>query len=311
MLNDLPQALADIDQPSIDGINTWVIARATKRAGITVALSGLGGDELFGGYPSFRRASRIERYGAPLRFFGDATRARIAALASRIMGDSLRSQKLACVIAAGGEPLSAYAAMRGLFSKATRAALRGQAEARPCNGSYDLPDDTLALLKGPENGEDIFNRTSRLEMSLYMANMLLRDTDAMSMASALEVRVPLLDQRLVEWVYALPGRVKTGRHPKQHLIDALGADLLPEVVGQRKMGFALPFERWLRGALAPFIAETLGDAGAVERSGLNPAAVTNVVSRFASGAASVSWSRVWGLLVLVAWCDRHAARLAA
>jgi asparagine synthase (glutamine-hydrolysing) len=313
MLAFLPEAIADLDQPSIDGINTWVISRATRQAGITVALSGLGGDELFGGYPSFQRASRLEQYGAPIRWLSDGARGQVAALASKLMGDTLQSQKVAAAISAGSDLLSAYASMRGLFSKAAcNALLKGKTSAHISSGNYDLPDETLALLKEVENGrsgEDVFNRISLYEMNLYMANMLLRDTDAMSMASALEVRVPLLDHKLVEWVYGLPGNLKVGQYPKQLLIDACGTDLLPEIVGNKKKGFALPFERWLHTALKPFVAKTLGDVEAVKRAGLNVTAVTDITERFASGSRSTSWSRVWGLVVLVAWCRQQAVQV--
>src|SRR5204863_2604562 len=92
---------------------------------------------------------------------------------------------------------------------------------------------------------DIFNLVSKFELNLYMSNMLLRDTDAMSMAHSLEVRVPLLDHKLVEWVYALPGEMKAGHRPKSFFVEALGDDLLPEVANRKKMGFTLPFEKWL------------------------------------------------------------------
>jgi asparagine synthase (glutamine-hydrolysing) len=314
MLASLPQAIADIDQPSIDGINSWVISRATKQAGITVALSGLGGDELFGGYPSFRRALKLERYGAPIRWLGNGTRGQVAALTSKLMGDTLQSQKIAAAISAGSDLLSAYTSMRGLFSKATCTALmNGRSDAFQHGGDYELPGETLALMNEDENrkgSEDVFNRISRYEMSLYMGNMLLRDTDAMSMASALEVRVPLLDHKLVEWVYGLPSHLKIGQHPKQLLIDACGTDLLPEIVGTKKKGFALPFERWLHTALKPFVAQTLGDDEAVKQAGLNPQAVADIINRFESGSRSTSWSRVWGLAVLVAWCKRHQMQVA-
>jgi asparagine synthase (glutamine-hydrolysing) len=143
-----------------------------------------------------------------------------------------------------------------------------------------------------------------------MGNMLLRDTDAMSMASSLEVRVPLLDHKLVEWVYSLPGAIKTGRHPKQLLIEALGLKLPPEITDRRKMGFALPFERWLRTSLKPFVSDVLNDQDAVRCAGLNPGAVSVVVDSFAKGSRSTSWSRVWGLAVLVDWCRRHQVRIA-
>jgi asparagine synthase (glutamine-hydrolysing) len=229
------------------------------------------------------------------------------------MGDSLPGQKVASAIAAGGDLLQAYASMRGLFSQAWRAHLLHATaiSQMPGNGHYHIPPETLALIDQPGNGGDVFNRISRYEMNLYMANMLLRDTDAMSMASALEVRVPLLDHRLVEWVYALPGEMKTGDSPKQLLIEAMGADLLPEVVGRKKMGFALPFERWMHTSLRAFVGDALKDTKAVAGAGLNEAAVGEVIERFNAGSRSTSWSRVWGLAILVDWCRRHQVSIAA
>jgi asparagine synthase (glutamine-hydrolysing) len=311
MLASLPDAIAAIDQPTIDGINTWVISRATRRAGVTVALSGLGGDELFGGYPSFRRARKLRQYGAPVGWLNKASRRRLARMAEAVLGDSLPSQKAASVIAAGTDSLAAYASMRGLFSGTSRNSLisaRARGGAQPAS-DYELPPETIELLgKGEANG-DVFNRISRYEMSLYMANMLLRDTDAMSMSSALEVRVPLLDHKLVEWVYSLPGAIKMGGHPKQLLVEAMGADLPAEITHRKKMGFALPFERWIRTSLKPFVSDALNDEESVLSAGLNPAEVVNAVDRFENGSRSTSWSRVWGLAVLVDWCRRRQVRI--
>lgn len=312
MLASLPEAISAIDQPTIDGVNTWVIARATRRAGVTVALSGLGGDELFGGYPSFRRARKLEQYGAPMGWLNPASRRRLARLAAGVLGDSLPSQKAASVISAGTDSLAAYAGMRGLFSRTSRnslisARVRGGARTP---SDYELPPETIELVRAGEGNGDVFNRISRYEMSLYMANMLLRDTDAMSMSSALEVRVPLLDHKLVEWVYSLPGAIKTGRHPKQLLAEAMGADLPAEISDRKKTGFALPFERWIRTSLKQFVSDALNDTEAVLSAGLNPAEVVNVVDRFERGSRSTSWSRVWGLAVLVDWSRRHHVSIA-
>lgn len=307
MLASLPDAISSIDQPTIDGVNTWIVARATRRAGVTVALSGLGGDELFGGYPSFRRAKKLKQYAGPVGWLNQASRHKLARIAEGVLGDSLPSQKAASMIAAGTDSLAAYAGMRGLFSGRSRNGLinaRVPGQPRPAS-AYQLPAETIELLGNGEANGDAFNRISRYEMSLYMANMLLRDTDAMSMSSALEVRVPLLDHKLVEWVYSLPGATKTGRHPKQLLIDAMAADLPAEISERKKTGFALPFERWIRSSLKPFVSDALNDGGAVLGAGLNRAEVLNVVARFESGSRSTSWSRVWGLAVLVDWCRRH------
>lgn len=315
MLASLPEAVSDIDQPTIDGINTWVISRATKKAGITVSLSGLGGDEIFGGYPSFKRARRLQRYGLPMNWLGSPARRQVARLTTNVMRHSLSGQKAGSMISAGSDLLSAYAGMRGLFSRASRSKLiRARSGGIDKQGDYAIPADTLELIKnGDDNGHadgDVFNRISRYELGLYMGNMLLRDTDAMSMASSLEVRVPMLDHELVEWVYSLPGAMKAGPHPKHLLVEALGLELPAEITRGKKMGFALPFERWLRTSLKPFVSDALNDAGSVLGAGLNPLEVSNVVNRFDSHSRSTSWSRVWGLVVLVDWCRRHRIQVA-
>jgi asparagine synthase (glutamine-hydrolysing) len=300
MLKELPEALSGMDQPTIDGVNTWIISRATRRAGITVALSGLGGDELFGGYPSFQRAASMRRTGRALGLLGHGVRRQIGSLVTAMGGGSLAVQKMSAAIEAGSDPLSLYACSRGLFSRESRNALL-KTTATP-RSPYDIPEETLALLDEHHANGDAFNRVSLYEMALYMGNMLLRDTDAMSMASALEVRVPLIDHELVEWVYALPEELKIGRTKKALLVEAMGDDLFAEVSRGVKKGFALPFERWLHTALRPFLSDTLNDEVAVGRAGLDGRAVADVVNRFDERSPSTSWSRVWGLAVLVDWC---------
>src|SRR5262249_15433583 len=201
---------------------------------------------------------------------------------------------------------AAYGAMRGLFSSDSRTTLSASANgAARSRVEYDFPDETLELMASvPENG-DVFNRISRYEMSLYMANMLLRDTDAMSMASALEVRVPFLDHVVVEQVYSLPGEMKTGATQKQLLADAMGADLPGEISSRKKTGFALRFDRWLRSSLRGFVTEALGDDKAVARAGLASSGVREALAQFDNRSKSTSWSRIWGLAVLVDWCRRH------
>jgi asparagine synthase (glutamine-hydrolysing) len=205
--------------------------------------------------------------------------------------------------------------MRGLFSRASRDSLVNAGNrAIYGRGDYSIPAETLELINGANhNGNsdaDVFNRISRYELGLYMGNMLLRDTDAMSMAGSLEVRVPLLDHKLVEWVYSLPGEMKIGDHSKHLLIEALGVELPAEISQRKKTGFALPFDRWLRTSLKPFVSDSLSDNEAVLAAGLNPLEVTNVVNRFERSSSSTSWSRVWALAVLVDWCRRHRVRIA-
>jgi asparagine synthase (glutamine-hydrolysing) len=135
-------------------------------------------------------------------------------------------------------------------------------------------------------------------------DVLLRDTDQMSMAHALEVRVPFLDHELVEFVLGVSDGLKYPHTPKRLLIDALG-DLLPtEVVDRPKMGFTLPWPGWMRGELAPFCAERI--AGLGRRGFLRPDALDGLWQSFMRGDPRAGWFRLWSMVVLEDWLERHA-----
>jgi asparagine synthase (glutamine-hydrolysing) len=139
-----------------------------------------------------------------------------------------------------------------------------------------------------------------------MANTLLRDTDAMSMAHSLEVRVPFVDAKLVDYVLSLPGEWKLDRRqngvPKPLLADAI-ADLLPrDFLKRRKMGFTLPFERWLQGRLRPKISSVFQDANQLAAAGLVVDDALDVWRQFLRAPRAVGWSRPWALFVLAEWC---------
>jgi asparagine synthase (glutamine-hydrolysing) len=148
---------------------------------------------------------------------------------------------------------------------------------------------------------DVVNAISRLELNGYMNNTLLRDTDAMSMAHSLEVRVPFIDTRVVDYVLSLPGDWKAPSHvgPKPLLADAV-ADLLPrEFLNRPRMGFTLPFEKWLQGSLRGEVGAVLASPGC----GLNAREVGGVWRRFLEKPRAVGWSRPWSLYVLSRWCE--------
>jgi asparagine synthase (glutamine-hydrolysing) len=280
----LPAALAAMDQPTMDGINTYVFAEVVKQAGVTVALSGLGGDELFAGYPSFRRALRLRKLaGVPREL-----RTPIARLGSAT-ASSARRQKFWRMLASDTSARAAYRISRELFSAADIHAL--------------LPESRACLEPAPaDNDGDIVNAIAACEFHGYMTNTLLRDADQMSMAHGLEVRVPFIDSEVVDFVMALPGAWKLERQrPKPLLLDALGG-LLPESIWRRpKMGFALPFERWMRSALRPEIESTLA-AGRLDRLKINVNYARRIWQNFSEHPQRETWSRPWALYVLDRWC---------
>ncbi len=137
-----------------------------------------------------------------------------------------------------------------------------------------------------------------------MADVLLRDSDVMSMRHSLELRVPFIDRPLVEWIWRQPARFREDRrHPKSALAAAAADVLAPGVGERRKRGFTLPFPRWMRQPLRPFLEDTFSPAS-LSRSGLfSPPAVRALWERFAAGGEDREWSRVWSLAVLVAFVN--------
>jgi asparagine synthase (glutamine-hydrolysing) len=290
----------------MDGINTYFVSWAARQAGLKVALSGLGGDEVFGGYPTFRMTPRV---------------AAAAALA-RVLPPSLRRNMSKSLVAVGrnGRSSSRTDALRKFGAVWT--------------GPDSLPHpyfftrllftpqqlDTLLLTRpaaSPAPWRITLERVaagarelagdaavSSLEMGSYMVNTLLRDTDAMSMHHSLEVRVPLLDHPLVEFVTALPDSAR--RHPslpKALLAEALGAMLPQEVVDQPKRTFTFPWRRWLRGPLGLEVAMRLGGITPSLSEVLDRERVHSVWRSFLMGRTG--WARPWSLFVLNEWVRCH------
>lgn len=290
LLEDMPAALNAMDQPTMDGVNTFVVAKAVSEAGIKVALSGLGGDELFAGYPSFRRA-RLARIAATVP---RPARSALATLGRQVMRGP-RFQKSWDLFSSDCTPASVYRISRQLFDEREIPMLTPRSQYQ-----REAPLPTFS--------EDPINEISHLEMKGYMTNLLLRDTDFMSMASSIEVRVPFVDTTLIRHVLRLSGRWKMrGWLPKPLLLDALRGNI-PEYVSHRpKMGFVLPFDRWMRSRFRPQIEETFGNHALAESIGLRPQAVQEVWLGFLR--RSVRWSHPWSLFVLLRWCERYGVSL--
>ena len=289
LLSILPDALRALDQPSMDGVNTFVVSGEVKDAGVTVALSGLGGDELFGGYPSFRRAVRLSSANrvtkSALRSLGHA---------SKVLGKGSTQRDKLQQLALQNDPQNVYRISRQLFSPASIEEL--SVHSFSTNGH-----------SANEMRTDIVNLISWLELDGYMANTLLRDTDAMSMAHSLEVRVPLIDNNVAGFVLSLPGNWKFGPSqqnlPKPLLAETM-SDLLPvEFLSRRKMGFTLPFEKWLGSQLRDQVTSVFNDQGSLSAAGLNQKPVREMWKRFLKQPKAVGWSRPWAVFVLASWCE--------
>lgn len=245
--SELPRILAAMDQPSIDGINSWFVAKAAQELGLKVAVSGLGGDELFGGYPAFKDIPRWVRWlkvPSAVPGLGTLVRRAVMAVGPHRLG---LSPKLAGLVQFGGSYAGAWFLRRGLYMPWE---LAGTLE-------HDVVAEGLARLDpvglveqalkpAPSQG---FNRVAAMEAALYMRNQLLRDTDWASMAHSLEVRTPLVDAELLKRVAAL-GPPDANAPAKAELAAAPSVPLPRAVTEREKTGFAVPVAPWMPGAQA-------------------------------------------------------------
>jgi len=238
---ELPRIFAAMDQPSVDGLNSFFISKAAHELGLKVAMSGTGGDELFGGYTSFRDIPRwmpLTSVLSRVPKLGDGVQRLNAALARR---SRHISPKMGEIVRYGGSYAGAYLVKRGRFLASELPSLLGDEIAREGLARLDL----LRLIEqtvtpDPGNG---FARVAALESSLYLRNQLLRDMDWASMAHSLEVRVPLVDAHLLRKV--APALVTRRERGKQLLASSARPPLPAEVQQRRKTGFTLPIKEWL------------------------------------------------------------------
>lgn len=287
----LPDGLLAMDHPSGDGLNTYVVSKVTKNAGIDMALSGLGGDELFAGYDIFKRAKILNQY-CWLNKIPEVLRHYLADLLFK-KANSIGVKKIAKIFQGNLGINHYYPYNRTVLFEETIEEMMQQYEPHS-NHVKSMLDESNTLAKLP-----LLSRISFAEMSSYMQNVLLRDTDQMSMAHALEVRVPFLDHELVAYVMGVPDQFKYPSSPKKLLVDA-ASDLLPkEIVNRPKMGFTLPWEQWLKKELYSFAKEKIESLS--ERSLFHSHYIQNLWSLFLQGDPYITWSRIWQLIVLESW----------
>ena len=304
----LPQAIEAMDQPTVDGINVYVISKAVRDAGIKVVLSGQGGDEVFGGYSTFKRIPRIQNIYNILHHFAVPPYYRTAKflrLLGRMQGRSpYIESKLSRLCVSEGTFLSTYLILRQLFDPwARKHLLMNPPSEHIFNG---LPYQVAQELNNISQSLDTFSTISLFELRLYLANTLLRDGDVMSMAHGLEVRVPYLDHVLAERVLSTPPREKIDtKLPKVLLLRQVINKMPREIYARPKMGFTFPWETWLRGYLRPEIEEIFFGSRANEIAGLNKNIYQTLWKGFLAGKKSITWARIWALYVLLRWVDKN------
>lgn len=298
---EVPFALGAQDQPSGDGLNTYFVSQAAREAGLSVALSGLGGDELFAGYAGFRLFPSYAKLAKGLSL---APRALLSGMAKgltdlRIPG---RIRRFGALVEAKGTLSGTYRAARGMFTAAEAKQLLRPGLDRP-----PPPPKAPWGLEAHGRGDPI-STYGVLETMNYLRDTLLRDTDAMSMAHALEVRVPLVDHVLVEQAFRVPGRLKLARDGNKPLLVAAGPKLPETAQNRPKMGFVLPLGAWMRGPLRPFVEDSLLAQTQLHEV-LCPKAVEALWQGFLHDEKRVSHARILSLVALSHYLRTHGITL--
>jgi asparagine synthase (glutamine-hydrolysing) len=310
-VDNLEAALDSLDQPTFDGLNAYYISRAIRAAGFTVALSGTGGDELFGGYTSYRDLPALHRWSRRVGWAPRSLQAAVASLATwplRRSGAPVPPQtrwaKLPEMVRHGNDLLALYQLAYALFLPGFQRELLA-------------PDFTEALADGlpaamrqrilaESRGRTPLSAISVMEQRLFLGERLLRDNDVASMAASLEQRVPLVDQVLLESVDRMPDHARYQPLGRKTMLRRIGLrGLEPALFERRKSGFVLPFDRWIRRGLKDAMDETLRDPQAIAPVGLDPVAVERLWRAFLNGAPGMYWSRIWSVYVFIRWCHRN------
>jgi asparagine synthase (glutamine-hydrolysing) len=310
----IPGALEAVDQPTFDGINSYLLSRAMRLAGMTVALAGTGGDELFGGYKSFvdlprnAKLARLLSVAAPT--MGTvSSKLTTSALGIGFVPPQTRWGKVADVLASSDDMVLLYQTQYGLFSKA----LAAQLSTTPAPGtlaSCGLSDEQLASHRDAVAGDRSLHAISTLELISFVRERLVRDMDAASMAVSLELRVPFLDHVFIEEVAGLSETDRFLPLGRKDLLKSIALDGLDHRIFDRpKSGFVLPIDRWCRGVMREQMTETYNNSELTARVGLNGRVVRALWRSFLNQIPGLYWSRVWAIFVLLDWCERHRVSL--
>ena len=289
----LDDFFASMDQPTMDGVNTWLVSKLSRQAGLTVALSGLGGDELFAGYSTHVRVAAVTRWISSI----PAPAVNLAARAVSTL-PAHRARKLEALSIRATPFEKGYFLSRGLFMPSEVRKFLGH--------GTDHGESTIPFPNGESLPSADLHRTLATELRAYTLNQLLRDSDVFGMANSQEIRVPLLDHVVAEIAFTAPADAVISIGQKALLRDALPKPLPRRCTHRPKMGFTFPFETWMAGPWLDSISGTLRDPSTrVSSRLLKPAALQAELAAFLGGRSG--WSRTWALASILQWSERCGA----
>lgn len=297
MLDQLEAALSALDVPSGDGINSYVVSKAIREEGIKVAISGIGGDELFAGYPVFGQYQKLH---AQSRLWKHSTLLR--KLASALLpsgGFSNKTLRLKQLLNIPAPDIAhVYPLLRQVLPPALQERLL-----RLTSSKKTMLEDLLLDNQAGLNSLSVLSQVTAAEYYGYTQNTLLKDTDQMSMAVALEVREPFFDSDLIEYVLGIPDQYKQPLYPKSLLVESVKSLLPDEIVFRKKQGFVFPWEVWMKNELYGFCDQHI--ARISERDFINAGALSQFWKRFLNNHPGIRWMDIWLFVVLEYWLEKN------
>ena len=295
MLDELSHALDAMDSPTGDGINTYVVSKAIHDQGIRVALSGVGGDELFAGYPIFLNYIRLQQkrwiWKTPMVFRD---------LVGSWIGKGVKKGRMRQMLALSSPGIeNSYPVFRQLLSPDSIKDLTSLNGSDATIFSEQLLSKKSALSKLP-----FFSQVTAAEYLGYTQQTLLKDTDQMSMAHSLEIREPFFDQDLIEFVMSVPDHFKVPIYPKSLLVESIKPLLPDEIVFRKKQGFTFPWSSWLKNELRGFCELQINRMA--DREFIQGNHLKSYWKQFLNGDPDINWQQIWLFVVLNYWMEKNS-----
>jgi asparagine synthase (glutamine-hydrolysing) len=290
VLNMLDEYFSKMDTPTLDGINSYIVSKLVAQTGIKVAMSGLGGDELFAGYAGFARYKTFKKYA----YISESWAVKMLVQLCHLMFKTRTSQKLLDYFDQKKHGLETfYANSRSIFLKKELRSILKTKETAKREKWCDLADERITEY-------DTFSQYSIAELSNYTLEVLLKDTDQMSMAWGLEVREPFFDYHLVEYILTVKDAYKqNGKSAKSLFVESL-KDLLPEeIIYRTKKGFSFPWDTWIRGELKTYCEEAIKSIA--KRKMFDEVVILKLWQNFIEQKQGIIWLHIWSLVVLEKW----------